>query len=82
MEAERIKTLRAANTVEATVERTSARRVSAEEPVTARILRKAEEPTTVVEVVAADAAAGAREAAVQPHFTSTFGPGNTKARGK
>ena len=47
--ADRIKALRAANTVEAAPERTATRRVSAEEPVTARILRKAEEPTPAVE---------------------------------
>ena len=45
--AERIKALRAANTIEATPERTAARRVSAEEPVVARIMRRQEEPGTV-----------------------------------
>lgn len=40
--AERIKAHRAENTVEATLERISTRQVSAEEPVTARIRRRAE----------------------------------------
>jgi N12 class adenine-specific DNA methylase/SAM-dependent methyltransferase len=44
--AERIKSLRAANTVTETAERTSRRRVSAEEPVTARIRRIAGEAVT------------------------------------
>jgi hypothetical protein len=42
--AERIKALRAAHTVEATAERTSKRRTQAEEPITARIRRRAETP--------------------------------------
>jgi len=50
--AERIKALRAENTVEAAPERTATRRVSAEEPVTARIRRRAEEPTTAVDEAA------------------------------
>jgi hypothetical protein len=41
--AERIKALKAANTIEATPQRTAGRRISAEEPVTARIRRRAEE---------------------------------------
>jgi N12 class adenine-specific DNA methylase/SAM-dependent methyltransferase len=41
--AERTKALRAANTIEATPQRSTARRLSAEEPVTARIRRKADE---------------------------------------
>jgi hypothetical protein len=40
--AERIRALRAENTVEATLERTGTRRVSAEEPVTSRIRRRTE----------------------------------------
>ena len=43
--AERIKALRAANTVEATPERTARRRTEAQEPVTARIRRRTESPT-------------------------------------
>ncbi len=42
--AERIKQLRAANTIEAAPQRTGSRRTSAEEPVTARIRRRAEAP--------------------------------------
>jgi hypothetical protein len=48
--AERIKLLRAANTVEAAPQRTAKRQVSAEEPVTTRIRRReTEEPGTVVD---------------------------------
>jgi len=48
--AEKIKRLGAANTVEAAPQRTAKRQVSAEEPVTARIRRRAEEePGTVVD---------------------------------
>ena len=43
--AERIKALKAAHTIEAAPQRTGKRRVSAEEPVTARIRRR--EPTAV-----------------------------------
>jgi hypothetical protein len=43
--AERIKALRAGNTVEATPERTGKRQVSAEEPVTSRIRRREQEGT-------------------------------------
>ena len=43
--AERIKQLRAANTIEAAPQRAGTRRTSAEEPVTARILRRAEAPS-------------------------------------
>ena len=43
--AERIKALRASNTVEAAPERTGKRQVSAEEPVTARIRRREQEGT-------------------------------------
>jgi hypothetical protein len=60
--AERIKSLRAANTVETPAERTGVRRVSAEEPVTSRIRRRAEEPTTVVE--GADVAAAKKVTAL------------------
>jgi hypothetical protein len=49
--AERIRVLRAENTVEATPERAGTRRVSAEVPVTARIMRRVEEPTESVEPV-------------------------------
>ena len=58
--AEQINALRAAHTVEAPAERSGTRRIAAEEPVTARIRRRAgiaagqakEEPTTFVEDVA------------------------------
>jgi N12 class adenine-specific DNA methylase len=46
--AEQIKALKAAHTVEATPERTSTRRLSAEEPVTARIRRRAESKSVPV----------------------------------
>jgi hypothetical protein len=44
--AEQIKALRAAHTVEAAPERTSKRRTQAEEPITARIRRRAETPSS------------------------------------
>lgn len=47
--AEQIRTLRAGNTVEATSERSEKRVVSAEEPVTTRIMRKAETAVTTDE---------------------------------
>ncbi len=50
--AERIKALRAANTIESAPERTVARKIAGEEPVTARIRRRMEEPTTLVDDVA------------------------------
>ena len=55
--AERIKSLKAAHTIDAAPERTAPRRIAAEEPVTARIRRRAEaapavEPSVVPEPVA------------------------------
>jgi hypothetical protein len=58
--AERIKSLRAAHTVEATPERTGKRKVAAEEPVTARIRRRVE---------ASDAPGPARDLAKQSEIT-------------
>ncbi len=60
--AERIKALKAAHTIEATPERTAARGISAEEPVTARIRRRAE----------AGHAESAAEAALAPAADEEF----------
>jgi N12 class adenine-specific DNA methylase len=69
--AERIKSLKAAHTIDAAPERTATRRIAGEEPVTARIRRRAEAATAVeppveltpdaspAEISPADASAGA-----------------------
>jgi N12 class adenine-specific DNA methylase len=52
--AEQIKSLKSEHTIEATPQRTAQRRASAEEPVTARIRRRAESIATTVPVVATE----------------------------
>ncbi len=63
--AERIKTLKAAHTIEATPQRTGKRRSSAEEPVTARIRRRIEANPAAASETEAEAAA-APSAATEP----------------
>jgi hypothetical protein len=58
--AEKIKTLKAANTIEATPQRVRQKHSTAEEPVTARIRRKAESIPALAQAIQADAATSAR----------------------
>ena len=67
--AERIKTLKAAQTIEAAPERTGKRRTSAEEPVTARIRRRTE-GLPYSGQVAEPVAEGTEETSPQPESTS------------
>ena len=67
--AERIKGLQAANTVEATPERTATRKVAAEEPVTSRIRRRSEAITATDPATVPDA--GASSEATAPSAEST-----------
>jgi hypothetical protein len=68
--AEQIKALRAKNTIEATPQRAGKRRSSAEEPVTARIKRRAENRDAPDSAVEADASALLSGTSVPPEMTS------------
>jgi hypothetical protein len=67
--AEQIKALKSANTIEATPQRVGKRRSSAEEPVTARIRRRAKPVPTPDQVSEPDAAAMPTEAPAPPEST-------------
>lgn len=60
--ADKIKALKAANTIEATPQRARQKHSTAEEPITARIRRRQEANTVAGEAVQADAESGAGEA--------------------
>ncbi len=82
--AERIKSLKAAHTIDAAPERTASRRIAAEEPVTARIRRRAEAapaslPPVEPEPVAAPADVQPVEAATAAHHEETPAPSAEQA---
>lgn len=75
--AEKIKELKASHTIEATPERTGTRRISAEEPVTARIRRRTE--AIAVSDPATEPADAASPAAAPSHDTATGQDWSNKA---
>jgi Helicase conserved C-terminal domain len=70
--AEKIKALKAANTIEATPQRARQKQSTAEEPVTARIRRKAEANPVSTEAIQSDATSSELPAASSPSKPMTF----------